>query len=160
MHEDGGVAEQRCQVEMKRLGQKTQAGYFKYDKSVGKGREPIPDPEVEKLFAEEAAKAGIAPRAHDDAEIRDRLVFALINRGAHLLEEGVALRPGDIDIVYVYGYGFPPHRGGPMWFGDQVGLPKVLDKMKQFQAQMGDQFKPAALLEKLVSEGKRFADVR
>jgi 3-hydroxyacyl-CoA dehydrogenase len=103
-------------VEMNRLGQKTMAGYFKYDKSVGKGREPIPDPDVERLFAEEARRAGIEPRAVDDAEIRNRLLGALIDRGNHLLEEGVALRPGDIDIVYVYGYGFPPHRGGPMWY--------------------------------------------
>jgi 3-hydroxyacyl-CoA dehydrogenase len=99
-----------------RLGQKTMAGFFKYDKSVGKGREPIPDPEVEQLFAEEARKAGIAPREVTDAEIRDRLLSALVNRGQKLLKEGVALRPGDIDIVYVYGYGFPPQRGGPMWY--------------------------------------------
>ncbi|MGC2405708.1 MAG: 3-hydroxyacyl-CoA dehydrogenase NAD-binding domain-containing protein [Candidatus Cybelea sp.] len=103
-------------VEMKRLGQKTMAGYFKYDKAVGKGREPIPDPEVERIFAEEAKKAGIAPREVSDDEIRDRLLRALVERGKHLLEEGVALRPGDIDIAYVYGYGFPPHRGGPMWY--------------------------------------------
>jgi 3-hydroxyacyl-CoA dehydrogenase len=103
-------------VQMNRLGQKTTAGYFKYDKSVGKGREPIPDPEVEQLFTEEARKAGIAPRELSDDEIRDRLLTALVDRGKHLLEEGIALRPGDIDIVYVYGYGFPPHRGGPMWY--------------------------------------------
>ncbi len=105
-------------VEMKRLGQKTMAGYFKYDKAVGKGREPIPDPEVERIFAEEAKKAGIAPREVSDDEIRDRLLRALVERGKHLLEEGVALRPGDIDIAYVYGYGFPPHHGGPMWYAD------------------------------------------
>ncbi|MGA8100038.1 MAG: 3-hydroxyacyl-CoA dehydrogenase NAD-binding domain-containing protein [Candidatus Cybelea sp.] len=127
-------------VQMKRLGQKTMAGYFKYDKSVGKGREPIPDPEVEQLFAEEARTVGIAPREVSDDEIRDRLLNALVNRGKHLLEEGIALRPGDIDIVYVYGYGFPPHRGGPMWYagyrtaspfalrqaqGDMVGAAEV-----------------------------------
>ena len=109
-------------VQMNRLGQKTMAGYFKYDKAVGKGREPIPDPEVEQLFAEEGHKAGIAPRGISDDEIRDRLLRALVNRGEHLLEEGVALRPGDIDIVYVYGYGFPPHRGGPMWYAQEFGL--------------------------------------
>jgi 3-hydroxyacyl-CoA dehydrogenase len=102
-------------VEMKRLGQKTMAGYFKYDKAIGKGREPIPDPEVDRIFAEEAKKAGIAPREVSDDEIRDRLLRALAERGKRLLEEGVALRPGDIDIAYVYGYGFPPHQGGPMW---------------------------------------------
>jgi 3-hydroxyacyl-CoA dehydrogenase len=104
-------------VEMNRLGQKTMAGYFKYDKTIGKGREPIADPDVEQLFAEEARKAGIAPRDSSDEEICDRLLSALVNRGAKLLEQGIALRPGDIDIVYVYGYGFPPHHGGPMWYG-------------------------------------------
>jgi 3-hydroxyacyl-CoA dehydrogenase len=113
-------------VEMKRLGQKTMAGYFKYDKAVGKGREPIPDPEVERIFAEEAKKAGIAPREVSDDEIRDRLLRALVERGKHLLEEGVALRPGDIDIAYVYGYGFPPHHGGPMWYADHSGMPVIL----------------------------------
>lgn len=103
-------------VEHGRLGQKTMAGYFKYDKSVGKGREPIPDPEVERIFAEEARKAGVPPRDVSDEEIRDRLLGALIDRGQKLLDEGVALRPGDIDMVYVYGYGFPPHHGGPMWY--------------------------------------------
>jgi 3-hydroxyacyl-CoA dehydrogenase len=103
-------------VQMNRLGQKTMAGFFKYDKSVGKGREPIRDPEVEALFAEEARTAGVASREVSDDEIRERLLGALIHRGERLLEEGVALRPGDIDIVYVYGYGFPPHHGGPMWY--------------------------------------------
>ncbi len=103
-------------VKMNRLGQKTMAGFFKYDKSVGKGREPVPDPEVERLYAEEARKAGIAPREIGDDEIRDRLLGALIHRGEKLFAEGIALRPGDIDIVYVYGYGFPPHHGGPMWY--------------------------------------------
>jgi len=102
-------------VEMGRLGQKTGAGYFRYDKAVGKGREPIPDPEVDALFAQAAREAGIAPREISDDEIRERLLRALVQRGERLLEEGVALRPGDIDIVYVYGYGFPPHLGGPMW---------------------------------------------
>lgn len=103
-------------VERGRLGQKTMAGYFKYDKSVGKGREPIADPEVEQIFAEEARKAGVPPRDSSDEEIRDRLLGALIDRGQKLLDDGVALRPGDIDMVYVYGYGFPPHHGGPMWY--------------------------------------------
>jgi 3-hydroxyacyl-CoA dehydrogenase len=107
-------------VAMNRLGQKTMAGYFKYDKAVGKGREPIRDPLVEELYAEEARKAGIAPGEVSDEEIRDRLLGALTRRGEKLLEEGIALRPGDIDIVYVYGYGFPPHRGGPMWYAQSA----------------------------------------
>jgi len=138
-------------VELKRLGQKTMAGYFAYDKAVGKGRQPIPDPTVEALFAEEAAKAGIAPRSVDDDEIRDRLLFALINRGAYLLEEGVALRPGDIDIVYVYGYGFPPHRGGPMWYADEVGVKRVRDRVVEFG------WKPAPLLAEIARNDGTFA---
>lgn len=141
-------------VEMKRLGQKTMAGYFKYDKAVGKGREPIPDPEIEALFKEEAQKAGIKPREVSDQEILDRLTFALINRGAYLLEEGVALRPGDIDIVYVYGYGFPPHHGGPMWYADEVGVKHVYDRVREFG------WEPAPLLKDIAERGGAFADYK
>jgi 3-hydroxyacyl-CoA dehydrogenase len=144
-------------VEMKRLGQKTMAGYFKYDKVVGKGREPIPDPEVEAIFAQEARKAGIVPRAVTDDEIAGRLLFALVNRGAYLLEEGVALRPGDIDIVYVYGYGFPPHRGGPMWYADEIGAAAVYARVRQFQEAFGPQWTPAPLLAKIAEGGGTFA---
>jgi 3-hydroxyacyl-CoA dehydrogenase len=144
-------------VELKRLGQKTMAGYFKYDKAVGKGREPIPDPEVEALFAEEAKKAGIAKRDVTDDEIRDRLIFALVNRGAYLLEEGVALRPGDIDIVYVYGYGFPPHRGGPMWYADEVGVDKVYARIQEFRKEFGPAWEPAPLLAQIAKSGGKFA---
>jgi 3-hydroxyacyl-CoA dehydrogenase len=84
----------------------------------------------------------------------------MINEGAKILEEGKALRASDIDVVWENGYGWPVYRGGPMWYGDQVGLDKVLAKMKSFQATMGDQFKPSALLEKLVAEGKRFQDLK
>ena len=139
-------------VEMKRLGQKTMAGYFKYDKAVGKGREPIPDPEIEGLFREEAQKAGIKPREVSDREILDRLTFALINRGAYLLEEGVALRPGDIDIVYVYGYGFPPHHGGPMWYADEVGVKQVYDRVREFG------WEPAPLLKQIAEANGKFAE--
>ncbi|HUA07700.1 MAG TPA: 3-hydroxyacyl-CoA dehydrogenase NAD-binding domain-containing protein [Candidatus Acidoferrales bacterium] len=141
-------------VEMKRLGQKTMAGYFKYDKAVGKGREPIPDPEIVALFAEEAKKAGIAPRELSDQEILDRLTFALINRGAYLLEEGVALRPGDIDIVYVYGYGFPPHHGGPMWYADEAGVKHVYDRV------VGFGWEPAPLLKEIAEASGTFASYK
>jgi len=83
----------------------------------------------------------------------------MINEGAKILEEGKAIRASDIDVVWENGYGWPVYRGGPMWYGDQVGLDKVLAKMKEFQAQMGDQFKPAPLLEKLAAEGKRFQNM-
>lgn len=150
----------RLLVERKRLGQKTMAGYFKYDKAIGKGREPIADPEVEALFAQEARAAGIAPRTVGDEEIWDRLIFALVNRGAYLLEDGVALRAGDIDVVYVYGYGFPPHRGGPMWYADEVGVAAVHAGVERFAREFGPQWTPAPLLTQIASSGGTFAAYR
>ena len=144
-------------VEQKRLGQKAMAGFFKYDKAVGKGREPIADPVDEQLFAQEARKAVIAPRVVSDREIRERLLYALINRGAYLLEESVALRPGDIDIVFVYGYGFPPHHGGPMWYADEVGVALVYERIREFEAAFGPQWKPSALLARIAESGATFA---
>jgi 3-hydroxyacyl-CoA dehydrogenase len=141
-------------VQRGRLGQKTMAGFYKYDKAVGKGREPIVDPEVEVLFAQEAGRAGIEPRVATDREIRERLLYALINRGAHLLGEGIALRPGDVDIVYVYGYGFPPHHGGPMWYAGEVGFAKVCERVAEFEAVFGSQWKPAPWLERQAAQSK------
>ncbi|GAC1657997.1 MAG: 3-hydroxyacyl-CoA dehydrogenase NAD-binding domain-containing protein [Candidatus Elarobacter sp.] len=104
-------------VEQGRLGQKTQKGFFRYDKSVGKGREAIPDPEVEQLIARLAKEAGIAQNPNvSDQEIIARCTRALADSGAELLRSAVALRPGDVDIVWIYGFGFPPHHGGPMWY--------------------------------------------
>lgn len=112
--------------EQKRLGQKTGKGFYKYDPNVGKGREAIRDEEVEQLFAEVAAQAGIPQNPNvSDAQIVERLTHALIDAGAQLLEKKVALRPGDIDIVYIYGYGFAPHHGGPMWYGHEIGYNDV-----------------------------------
>jgi 3-hydroxyacyl-CoA dehydrogenase len=106
-------------VEQGRLGQKSGAGFFKYDKAVGKGRQPIPDPEVEQLIAQLAKDAGIAQNPHvSDEEIIARCTRPLADSGAELLRTGVALRPGDVDIVWIYGYGFPPHHGGPMWYAE------------------------------------------
>jgi 3-hydroxyacyl-CoA dehydrogenase len=133
------------------------AGFFKYDKAIGKGREPIADPVVEQLFAQEARKAGIVPRVVTDREICDRLVYALINRGAYLLEEGIALRPGDIDIVFVYGYGFPPHHGGPMWYADEVGVANVYARILEFEAAFGPQWKPSAMLAEIGKHRGSFA---
>ncbi len=114
--------------EQKRLGQKTGKGFYKYDPKAGNGREPIRDEEVESLFAQVAAEAGIAQNPHvSDDEIVRRLTHALIDAGAELLEKKVALRPGDIDIVYIYGYGFPPHHGGPMWYGHEIGYKDVYE---------------------------------
>ncbi len=144
-------------VQMKRLGQKSLAGYFKYDKSIGKGREPIRDPDVERLFAEEAERAGIEPGDADEIEIQERLLYALVNRGAYLLAERIAERPGDIDIVYVYGYGFPPHRGGPMWYADEIGIERIVARMEDFRQRFGERWAPAPLLVEMAANGR---DVR
>jgi len=142
--------------EMDRRGQKTGAGYYDYDEN----RVARPSPVTEKVIKDFVAKSGVNARHISDEEILERCLYPMVNEGAKILEEGKAIRPSDIDIVWQNGYGWPAYRGGPMFFGDQVGLDKVLAKMKQFQATMGDQFKPAALLEKLVGEGKRFQDMR
>ncbi|MGH7330172.1 MAG: 3-hydroxyacyl-CoA dehydrogenase, partial [Polyangiaceae bacterium] len=134
-----------------RYGQKTSAGFYKYEKG---GREPIPDPEVVALFAEEAKAAGIKPRDVSDEEIVKRLIYALVNVGAELVRKGIALRPGDIDIVYIYGYCFPPHYGGPMWYADEIGLDKVYADMKAF----GWEISPA--LAELVQRGGKVAELK
>lgn len=138
--------------EMDRRGQKTSAGYYDYDEN----RNAKPSKVAEEIILEFAAKKGINRRTISDEEIIERCVYPMINEGAKILEEGKAIRASDIDIVWINGYGFPAYRGGPMFYGNTIGLDKVLAKMKQFQAQMGDDFKPAALLEKLVAEGKSF----
>ena len=120
-------------VERGRLGQKTMKGFFDYDKAVGKGREPIPSPEVDALIGELSAQAGIAQRTDvSDAEIIERCIYPLVNTGAELLRTHVALRPGDIDLVWIYGYGFPPHHGGPMWYADEIGVANVVAAMERF----------------------------
>ena len=88
----------------------------------------------------------------------DRCIYALVNEGAKILEEGYALRAGDIDIIYVNGYGFPAHRGGPMWYADTVGLRRVLDRVEEFEQQHGELWAPAPLLRRLAEEGKTFAE--
>jgi 3-hydroxyacyl-CoA dehydrogenase len=140
--------------EIKRFGQKTGAGFYAYEKG---GREPIPDPQVERLFAEEAKAAGIAPREIDDVEIVQRLTHALLNTGANLLRDGIALRPGDIDIVYIYGYGYPPHHGGPMWYADELGLPKVVENLRALQKRFGAHWEPSRLLIDTAQRGEKLA---
>ncbi|MBV8151815.1 MAG: 3-hydroxyacyl-CoA dehydrogenase, partial [Candidatus Eremiobacteraeota bacterium] len=151
--ERGGAVGRRTDVidrmyEQKRWGQKTGAGFYRYEKG---SREAIPDPAIEALFAEEAQKAGFARRDVSDEEIVKRLVYALVNAGAELLRKGVALRAGDIDIVYIYGYGFPPHHGGPMWYADRVGLDKVCADVRAFG------WEPSPLLAELATSGRTFA---
>jgi 3-hydroxyacyl-CoA dehydrogenase len=147
------IAEDKL-CEMGRYGQKTGAGWCKYDEN----RRAIPDPEVGRLVRQWAAEAGIQQRQITKEEIVDRCIYALVNEGARILEEGYALRAVDIDIIYLNGYGFPAHRGGPMWYADTVGLKKVYDRIREFHAQHGFWWEPAPLLKKLAEEGKKFAD--
>jgi 3-hydroxyacyl-CoA dehydrogenase len=146
------IADRVC--ELGRFGQKTGKGFYKYEPG---GRKPIPDPEVDSLIASYRKEIGVQPRAISDEEIVERCIYALVNEGAHILEEGIALRASDIDMVYLTGYGFPAFRGGPMFYADSVGLQKVLDSILKFQkGWQGAQWQPAPLLEKLAREGKRF----
>jgi 3-hydroxyacyl-CoA dehydrogenase len=142
--------------EMDRRGQKAGAGYYDYDEN----RNAKPSPVTEKIITDFIVKSGVNPRKISDEEILERCVYPMINEGAKILEEGKAIRPSDIDVVWVNGYGWPVYRGGPMHYGDQVGADKVLAKMQEFQAKMGDAFKPSALLEKLVADGKKFSDIK
>ncbi|HTG14359.1 MAG TPA: 3-hydroxyacyl-CoA dehydrogenase family protein, partial [Blastocatellia bacterium] len=146
------VADRLC--EMGRFGQKTGAGYYRYDEN----RRAIPDPEVEKLAEQAAAETGITRRKIGAEEIVERTIYALINEGAKILEEGYALRAVDIDIIYINGYGFPAWRGGPMWYGDAVGLGKVYHRVCEFHEEMGEVWKPAPLLKKLADQNGTFAD--
>jgi 3-hydroxyacyl-CoA dehydrogenase len=118
----------------------------------------VPDPEVEKVIAECRREAGLSPRAILAEEIVERTIYALINEGAKILEEGFALRAVDIDIIYLNGYGFPAYRGGPMWYADTVGLAKVYDRVRQFEREHGHLWQPAGLLQRLAESGRTFAD--
>lgn len=140
--------------EMGRYGQKTGGGWYKYDEN----RRAMPDPEVASLIKTWARDAGIPQREIGSEEIIERTIFALVNEGARILEEGYALRPVDIDIIYIYGYGFPAYRGGPMWYADTVGLKRVYRRIREFEQQHGEAWKPAPLLEDLAESGKKFAD--
>ncbi len=115
-------------------------------------------PKSPALVKKWAAEAGIQQRQISPAEIVDRCVFSLVNEGARILEEGYALRAVDIDIIYINGYGFPVHRGGPMWYADTVGLKKVYDRVREFEQQHGELWEPAPLLKQLAEQGKTFAD--
>ncbi len=145
------VADELC--EMGRFGQKTGAGWYLYDDK----RKPSPDPVVDDLIGRLTAGAGIARRTISDEEIIERTLYALVNEGARILEEKIALRPVDIDVIYLTGYGFPVYRGGPMFYADTVGLPEVYRRVKEFEAQHGELWEPAPLLKKLAEEGKTFS---
>ncbi len=142
--------------EMDRRGQKTGAGYYDYDEN----RNAKPSPVTEKIINDFIVKSGRNPRKISDEEILERCIYPMINEGAKILEEGKAIRASDIDVVWVNGYGWPVYRGGPMHYGDQIGVANVLAKMQEFQGKMGDDFKPSALLERLAAEGRKFSDFK
>jgi 3-hydroxyacyl-CoA dehydrogenase len=140
--------------ELGRYGQKTGAGWYKYDDQ----RRAAADPAVGELIRQWVEEAGIVQRQISAAEITDRCLYALVNEGARILEEGFALRASDIDIIYINGYGFPAHRGGPMWHADTVGLKRVYDRICEFHRQHGEIWRPAPLLKQLAEQGKTFAE--
>lgn len=147
------LAEDRL-CEMGRFGQKTGAGWFRYDEQ----RRQSPDPEIAAMVRQWAREARIPQRQISVEEIVERSIYALVNEGARILEEGYALRSVDIDIIYLNGYGFPAYRGGPMWYADTVGLKKVYERICEFERQHGETWKPAPLLKHLAELGKGFAD--
>ena len=136
-------------------GQKTGKGYFRYEAG---SRTPLPDPEVEKIILETSSRLGINRRAIPEEEIVERMIFPMINEGARILEEGIAARPGDIDVIWVYGYGWPVWRGGPMYYADRLGLPHVRDRLTFYaDRSRDDSLRPAPLIQRLAAEGRGFA---
>jgi 3-hydroxyacyl-CoA dehydrogenase len=140
--------------EQGRFGQKTGQGVYRYEAG---SRAPLPDPEIEELILGYSKEIGLARRPVEDREIVERCIYALVNEGAKILEEGIALRAGDIDTVYLTGYGFPLYRGGPMFYADTVGLPNVVAAMANYAGGRNGQFwRPAVLLARLAAEDRAF----
>jgi 3-hydroxyacyl-CoA dehydrogenase len=143
-------------AEMGRYGQKTGSGYYRYESG---SRTPVPDPEVTELIERESERLGITRRDIDDQEIVDRCMCALINEGADILDEGIALRSLDVDVVYVTGYGFPAYRGGPMFYADALGAAEVHRTIRGFAERLGNEhgyWTPSPLLERLAEQGGSF----
>jgi 3-hydroxyacyl-CoA dehydrogenase len=147
------IAEDRL-CEMGRFGQKTGAGWYRYDAD----RRQSPDPEMAEQLHRLVEEAGIRQRHISAEEIIERCLYALVNEGARILEEGIALRPGDIDIVFVNGFGFPAYRGGPMWYAETLGLRKIYDRVREFRELVGEMWEPAPMLRELAEKGKGFVD--
>ncbi|CAD5106765.1 3-hydroxyacyl-CoA dehydrogenase NAD-binding domain-containing protein [Zestomonas carbonaria] len=147
------VLDKLCEAGL--LGQKSGAGFYRYPEG---SRTPQPNPALAPLLEAASRERGIARRSLDDRYIVERCLFALVNEGAKILEEGIAQRASDIDLIYLNGYGFPAHRGGPMFHADQLGLDKVLARIREFHAEHGAWWQPAPLLERLAAEGRQFSD--
>ena len=136
-----------------RFGQKTGAGYYRYE-----GRTPTPDPAVDAIIAEQQRKVGVNPRTIGDEEIFERMFYPMINEGARILEEGIATRPSDIDVIWMNGYGWPSWTGGPMFYADTAGLKHIADRLDAYADRTGDEtLRPAKLLRELAAKGERFA---
>jgi 3-hydroxyacyl-CoA dehydrogenase len=149
------IADALC--EAGRFGQKTQKGYYKYEAG---SRAPLPDPEVEKLIDETLQRLGRKRRTVSDEEILERMMYPMINEGARILEEKIAARPSDIDVIWLYGYGWPIYRGGPMFYADQVGLKQIAERLSFYAKETDDpSLEPAPLLRRLAEEGKTFASL-
>ena len=149
---DCDLLDQVC--EMGRFGQKTGAGWYRYEPG---SREPVPDPAIEALILAHSRARGIDRREISDAEIVDRCLLSMVNEGARILEEGIAARPVDIDMVWLNGYGFPRWRGGPLFHADRLGLDRVLARIEEFRQRLGADFwTPAPSLERRVAEGQGF----
>ncbi len=140
--------------ELRRFGQKTGAGWYRYED----GRTALPDPEIEELIIARSREMDLNRRPIDDDEILQRCMYSMINEGAKILEEGLAIRASDIDVIWLHGYGFPRHRGGPMFYADTVGLREVCDTLDRYHAEWGDKWEPAALLRELADAGSSFAE--
>jgi len=152
------IADELCQAG--RFGQKTGAGWFRYEAG---SRQALPDPAVVEIIEKYRKQKAIVPRKVGSDEIVERCVYALVNEGARLLEEGIAQRSGDIDVVYLNGYGFPAHRGGPMFYADQVGLTDVARALRRIAAVPGNDpavWMPAPLLMRLAGEGETFNEYK
>ena len=141
--------------ELGRFGQKTGSGFYRYDEG---SRRPLHDPVTDALILQEAERLGIKRTTIENTEIEQRCMYSLINEGAKILEEGIAYRPGDIDVIWSYGYGFPRFRGGPMYMADQIGLETIYEAVMSYQDKFGDYWTPAPLLETLARDRKTFAD--
>jgi len=137
--------------EQGRFGQKTGSGYYIYEAG---SRVPVPDPYVLQLAAEKAEELGVKRRNISEQEIFERMFYPMINEAARILEEGIAIRASDVDVVWIYGYGWPRHKGGPMFWAHQTGLQTIVDGLRTYAAAMGERFSLSPLLERCAAEGR------